>query len=293
MEGEKVLPPTTVTDEIISVSELDMKKYVENIDRLLAIKTADSFTHKSYKNAFNEFYISACSVLEELEDFNILYGSLIRNMIFSNMPADDDSAEYYFQTKKNILYGLSELIDINWRVKDILEKIYLEKDIDFTFIHKRFAETSCIHYFTMDKIMKEEFYFDSLQNYFTFLMMKFLSSKPNVVLCGYCGRFFIPKTKKETFYCDRIIKNMKTCKQLAPAHKHRLVAKDNAFIQAFDKNKGKMYKRLERTNDSLHETEKSLTLTEYYDWLYEAERVRREFLMGNISEENALKSICV
>lgn len=123
--------------------------------------------------------------------------------------------------------------------------------------------------------------------------MKFLSSKPKVVLCGYCGRFFIPKTKKETFYCDKISKNGKTCKQLAPAHKHRLAAKDNVVMQEFDKNKGKMYKRFERTNDSLHETEKSLTLLEYYDELDEAERVRREFLIGNISEEEALKVICV
>lgn len=144
----------------------------------------------------------------------------------------------------------------------------------------------------MAKTLKEELYFDFLQSYFSFLMIKFLSRKTKVVLCGYCGNFFIPKTKKETFYCDRIIKNGKTCKQLAPAHKHRLAAKDSAVIQEFDKNKRKMYKRLERTKDSLHETEKSLTLLEYYDWLDEAENVRREFLMGNISEKEALESLC-
>ena len=54
-----------------------------------------------------------------------------------------------------------------------------------------------------------------------------------------------------------------------------------------------MYKRCERARDSLHETEKGLTLSEYFQWLDRAERLRAEFLKGEISEGEALKGICV
>lgn len=71
------------------------------------------------------------------------------------------------------------------------------------------------------------------------------------------------------------------------------MAKENAVIRAFDRNKKKMYKRCERTKDLLHETEKGLTLSEYFQWLDRAERTRSEFLKGEISEEEALEAICV
>lgn len=101
--------------------------------------------------------------------------------------------------------------------------------------------------------------------------MKFLSGKHIVVRCGCCGKFFIPKIKRETLYCDRIAKNGRTCKQFGPAQKHLDTAKENAVIEAFDRNKKKMYKRYERARDSVRETEKGLTLSEYFRWLDMAE----------------------
>lgn len=289
MTGETELPPITVAEEIIGLSELEMRNYIKIIEWLPDFSSAQ----RSCFDTFDDFYIAACSVLEKIEDFNILYGTLIRNRIFKGMTPDDGTKEYFLQTKKNFIYGLSEIIDINYTINDILEKIYLGKEIDLIFTYKKYAETCCTHYFSMGEELKEELDFDSLQNYFSFLMMKFLSSKPNVVLCQYCGKFFIPKTKKETFYCDRVIKNGRTCKQLAPAQKHLVQAKENMVVKAFDTNKKKMYKRYERTKDSLHETEKSLTLSEYYDWLSIAERARSDFLKGVIGEEEALGVICV
>ena len=284
MTGETELPPITITDEVINMSELEMGNY---------IRIVESLPDFLYYDNFDDFFAAACSVLEEIEHFNIMYGTLIRNKIFKNMTNDDGSREYFLNTKKKFIYGLSEIIDINYTVNEILQKIYLGKEIDWDFTYKKYAKTCCTHYFYMAEELKEELFFDSLQNYFSFMIMKFLSSKPNVVLCQYCGKFFIPKTKKETFYCDRTIKNGRTCKQLAPAQKHLVQAKENAVIKAFDTNKKKMYKRFERTKDLLHETEKSLSLLEYYDWLSIAEEARNAFLKGAINEDEALKIICV
>lgn len=284
MTGETKLPPITITDEVINMSELEMGDY---------IRIVESLPEFLYHDNFDDFFAAACSVLEEIEHFNIMYGTLIRNKIFKNMTNDDGSNEYFLNTKKNFIYGLSEIIDINYTVNEILQKIYLGKEIDWDFTYKKYSKTCCTHYFSMGEELKEELYFDSLQNYFSFMIMKFLSSKPNVVLCQYCGKFFIPKTKKETLYCDRTIKNGRTCKQLAPAQKHLVQAKENAVIKAFDANKKKMYKRYERTRDLSHGTEKSLTLSAYYEWLDLAEKARRNFLKGVVREDEALNVICV
>lgn len=289
MMGETIMPPTTVEEETISISELELGRYIKVLNEMLE----PQFIQRSLSATFDDLYEIFCSVLESIEDYNILYGTLIRMEVFKNMPADDHSKEYYQQAKKNIIYGLSELTDINYTINDILKNLSLGKEIDMTFTYTKYNHADCIHHFYLGEGFKEELYFDSLHNYFSFFIMKFLSSKHKVIRCGCCGKFFIPKTKRETFYCDRIVKNGRTCKQIGPAQKHLDTAKKNAVIEAFDRNKKKMYKRCERTRDSLHETEKGLTLSEYFQWLDRAERTRSEFLNGEISEEKALGIICV
>ena len=290
MIGETIMPPTTVEEEIISVSELELRDYLKNIDGML-----DPVFPKRVltRDTFNDIFDTFCSMIEGVEEFNILYGTLIRIEVFREMPADDHTEEYYHTAKKNIIYGLTELTYVNHIVNNILKDLSKGKEIDMTYTYTMFNNTACTHYFQMGKELKEELYFDSLKGYFAFLIMKFLSSKPRVAQCRCCGKYFIPRTSRKTLYCDRIIRNGRTCKQIGPAQTHLNTAKENAVIEAFDRNKKKMYKRYERTMDLLHETEKGLTLTGYFQWLDKAEMARAEFLEGKISEESALKVICV
>ncbi len=290
MSGETIMPPTTVEEEIINISELELGGYIKVLDGII-----EPCSLQALSTDFDDIYDTFCSLLESIEDFNILYGTLIRMEVFKNMPADNRNEEYYLKSKKNILYGLTELTVINYTVNDILKNLSLGKEIDmtYTYTYTEYNHADCIHCFYMGKEFKEELYFDPLHSYFSFLIMKFLSGKHRVVRCGCCGKFFIPKTKRETLYCDRIAKNGRTCKQIGPSQKHLDIARKNAVIEAFDRTKKKMYKRCERARDSLHETEKGLTLSEYFQWLDRAERTRSEFLKGEISEEEALEAICV
>ncbi|MFR8283675.1 MAG: DUF6076 domain-containing protein [Faecalibacterium sp.] len=97
-------------------------------------------------------------------------------------------------------------------------------------------------------------------------MLHFISANPNVALCECCGRYFIPKTAKKTLYCDRIIKDNKTRKNLAPGLKHKLQAQNKKVVEEFDRAKQKMYKRYERAlNPDKKVTEKDLSYAEYYE----------------------------
>ena len=290
MIGETIMPPTTVEEEIINVSELELRDYLKNIDGML-----DPVFPKKVltRDAFNDIFETFCSMVEGVEEFNILYGTLIRIEVFRDMPDDDHTEEYYRIAKKNIIYGLTELTYVNHIVNNILKDLSKGKEIDMTYTYTMFNNTVCTHYFQMGKALKEELYFDSLKGYFAFLIMRFLSSKPRVAQCRCCGKYFIPRTGRKTLYCDRVVRNGRTCKQVGPAQTHSNTAKENVVIEAFDRNKKKMYKRCERTMDLMHETEKGLTLAEYFQWLDKAETAKAEFLEGKISEEAALKVICV
>ena len=121
--------------------------------------------------------------------------------------------------------------------------------------------------------------------------MRFIAKSPNVALCECCGRYFIPKTKHKTLYCDRIIRANKTCKQIAPALKHKRDAARNSVIETFDRTKKKMYKRFERADYSPHLLAHGLTPTQYYSWLNRAEQARDNYLADKISAEEALAII--
>ena len=145
----------------------------------------------------------------------------------------------------------------------------------------------------LDEKVTVQYRFRSLIDYYIFLMMRFIESQPSVTICQCCGKYFIPKTKRTTLYCDRIIRDNKTCKQIAPALKHKRDVARDSVIQTFDRTKRKMYKRFERTNDFSNATSNSLSFEQYYDWLDKAEQARDEYLTGKISAEEALEIIIV
>ena len=130
-----------------------------------------------------------------------------------------------------------------------------------------------------------------MYDYYRLLLMQFIESKLNIARCKCCGKFFIPKTKKMTLYCDRAIWNGRTCKEVAHALKHKLNAEKDKVIEAFDKAKRKMYKRYERSRDSEHELPKGLTYASLYEWMERAEEVRNRYLSEELTENYALRII--
>lgn len=143
-----------------------------------------------------------------------------------------------------------------------------------------------------NKELTNLYHFRSPASYYCFLLLNFVSRKPTVELCRCCGRFFVPKTKKKTIYCDRILRGGKTCKELGPRLKHKRDAGANKVIEEFDRARQRMYKRFERTRYSNQSpTDKSLTDAELYAWTRNATDARDKYLAGEMSEEEALKII--
>lgn len=143
---------------------------------------------------------------------------------------------------------------------------------------------------TKTRTSEEILFFDSPQSYYEYLIFIFYLREEKVYECELCNRLFIPKTKKKTLYCDRVFKDDKTCKQIGPTQKYKELAENDIVLKTFEKEKNKMYKRMER-NYSFGETPKSITNNDYNIWLNKAVNAKNLYLNNKLTEEEALKII--
>lgn len=300
--GETIkLERTTVNDEIIAFSELNFKYYAELLEHIenmcedsyVEVTDGDFGEAGIDVDAYAEILKTVHKLIEALEESNPLHGTLLRTLLEDQIPPDDGSAMYLINSEAKITGCLSSVMQLQFLINDILYDLRSGTPLDMEQKYSIFKTAEFTQIQTLDKRITSQYRFRSLIDYYTFLMMRFIESQPNVALCNCCGKYFIPKTKRTTLYCDRIIRNNKTCKQIAPALKHKRDASRDSVIQTFDRTKRKMYKRFERTNDFSNATANSLSLTQYYDWLSKAEQARKAYLADKISAEEAIEIIIV
>lgn len=300
--GETIdLASTTVNDEIIAFSELNFKYYAELLEHIenmcedsyVEVTDGDFGEAGIDIDAYTEILKTVHKLIGALEESNPLHGTLLRTLLEDQLLPDDGSAMYLINSEAKITDCLSSVMQLQFLINDILYDLRSGTPLDMENKYSIFRSAEFTQIQTLGEKVTVQYRFRSLIDYYIFLMMRFIANQPNVTLCQCCGKYFIPKTKRTTLYCDRIIRNNKTCKQIAPALKHKRDAARDLVIEIFDRTKRKMYKRFERTNDFSKATANTLSLTQYYDWLGKAEQARNEYLAGKISAEEALEIITV
>ena len=298
--GEVKIKSVTIADEIILFSELNFRPYAQVVD-VLRNMFAEAYVEDASEEHIGEHGIdteafaaamqTVYDLLDALEEEDILHGTLTRLMLEDAVPPSDGSACWMLQTGHTIIENLSAIIDVQFLINQTLYDIRCGNTLDLENKYAFFAEAEVTQICSLGKKLTAQYRFRSPVEYYRFLMMRFLVSSLNVALCKCCDRYFIPKTRKKTLYCDRVIKNGKTCKELAPALKHRLHAENDVVIQDFDRAKQKMYRRYERAKESLHKLPKGITYDEFYVWLDKATATRDAHLNDKLSAEEAMKII--
>ena len=231
-------------------------------------------------------------LVSTLEQENPLHGTLLRAQLEDEVPPDDGTAMYPFRASKKILTILVGVMQFQFVVNEVLHDIQTGESL----ISDKY---DTLWEVPMRSILRwdgdgltTQYHFRSAVDYYHFLLLRFVSCHPAVAWCHCCGRYFIPKTKKKTLYCDRILKDGKTCKEWGPVLKHRQKAAQISVVEEFDRTKRRMYKRYERAEFLNKEpSEKDLSYEEYYQWLDRAVRARDDYLAGKLPAEEALKTI--
>ncbi len=300
--GETIkLERTTVNDEIIAFSELNFKYYAELLEHIenmcedsyVEVTDGDFGEAGIDIDAYAEILKTVHKLIEALEESNPLHGTLLRTLLEDQLPPDDGSAMYLINSEAKITDCLSSVMQLQFLINDILYDLRCGTPLDMENKYSIFRSAEFTQIQTLGEKVTVQYRFRSPIDYYIFLMMRFIESQPSVTICQCCGKYFIPKTKRTTLYCDRIIRNGKTCKQIAPALKHKRDAAQDSVIETFDRTKRKMYKRLERADYSSRLLAHGLTPTQYYDWLDKAQLARHEYLSGKISTKEALGIITV
>lgn len=125
------------------------------------------------------------------------------------------------------------------------------------------------------------------------LALYFRQDRQRLARCDYCWRYFIPKTKKATRYCDRVTDGQ-SCKQRG-ANLARLeaAAQDKALLIC-KKLRDRMYARLLRWQDALpSERDKLIPMDygQYEVWSENARLARMAYLRGDLTTEEFLRKI--
>ena len=294
--GEVPLAETKISDEILLFSELIFEPYAAVVDQIRSqartILMYDEHGGLANMTMFQFMLDTVEDLVSTLEQENPLQGTLLRAQLEDAVPPDDGTAMYPFRAGKKILTILIEVMQFQFVVNEVLHDMQAGEPL----ISDKY---DTLWEVPMRSILRwdgdgltTQYHFRSAVDYYHFLLLQFVSCHPAVAWCHCCGRYFIPKTKKKTLYCDRILKDGKTCKEWGPVLKHRQKAAQVSVVEEFDRAKRRMYKRYERAEFFNKEpSEKDLSYEEYYQWLDRAARARDDYLAGKLPAEEALSII--
>ena len=130
-----------------------------------------------------------------------------------------------------------------------------------------------------------------------FSFLELLRRDVRICHCECCGNYFVPRTKKKTLYCDRIIKGAKTCKDVGPKLTQKRQKGKYGAIQEYDRLYKMYYARAERYECRAEldrdKTANNLTYDEFYTWSARAAAARRRYIGEEISREAFLQEIAL
>ena len=286
----KELKTINLIEELMLVGNTDNTAYiiaVNHIEKLYnEFKDAED---EDVVNAWNKFENAVGIMIEILYENDECWGYLTDMTVTSYMALSADTP--IIEVANHIVEIFHHWLFVSTEFAFLLEDLSKGNKPDFEERCKIFGYCEITLAITRtNNGLEKEYYVRNLLEYFAILVNYFLDMNLNIQRCKCCGDFFVAKTKRKTLYCDRVLKNGRTCKEYGPKLSQRIQAKNDEILGAYDKAKNKMYKRMERL-ELFGETEKSISRSDYLYWLDKAQKAKQYYLDGKISAEEALDVI--
>ncbi len=284
--GEVRLADTTIAEQLIGLIDTN------NVPMYQAIKDIwayTSFVDRSPRDLW-EFEWVLSKYLHWLRNRN-----LIRYSLFMTTYEDLEEKPDY-RTPEGAMKLANLLTDSmapDYVVDRTLYALSKQTAIDLDDKHHFLKESCSITHHLLEDTVEEEYQFRNEEQYYIFLLQQYILTTPNLISCQFCGRYFIPKTRKLTKYCDRITRNSKTCKRIAPGLKKRERDAVHKVTSEFMRIKDMLFHRKDRVGDDKKASVIDLTDGEYVQWLVAATDARDRYLEGELTEEEAMAIIYV
>lgn len=136
--------------------------------------------------------------------------------------------------------------------------------------------------------------FTDIENYSQFIFLNMMRYNSNFSKCNYCYRFFIPKTKKLTRFCDRVSPETgKTCKETAPTVYRNDDINSNKILKQYDLAVRRNYMRMCRGEERMfgESADKDIDAQTYFDWRDRVVKTMQLWKSKKISDEEFLKAV--
>ena len=283
--GEVPLADVNIFDELMALIDKDVWQICVFIKEVLI----DTFGCHTYEEGADYLRKAAAQYLFEHRVTDPVYALLTELMITDRIRNRKNKHTVIDQ----IVVSLRSPFSAQVLVMDILDALCTNtpvQDIPEYPMIQQFT-TSAVR--TLEETVTVEYILRSYEQYYCFLLQQFIASRPNVAKCQYCGGYFLPKTRRKTLYCDRVIRDGKTCKQIAPAENHKKRSAANAVISVFEQSMNRMRRRLERSGEDKKESPIDINDEQFCLWQNKAVNAKNRYLAGELTEEEAIELIYV
>lgn len=307
--GEERLPPVTPAEDLLAALAVDYSGYRQAVSQL-----------REEHPLFEERAEVSVADLEDLAVEVVLLPSLLKEtdpvawfLLGVQLDAalrapDDGSAAFPLNAGQLLLRVLEQPILTQIRLRNIFETTFdgMERATQrerFARLRDTYPEAAVP--FFLSRPMETpagELPFDGRTEYALHsqyelrlleLSLYFHQRTQRIARCEYCWAYFIPKTKKETLYCDRAGGD-KTCKQLGPNLKRYLGPEQDAVLRCYRTLRSRMAARMERYQAAADWERKNLIpmdLFQYTDWSEAASEARMRYLRKELTDEEFLRGI--
>lgn len=258
---ERRFPPVTPAEDLLAIMDVDYTGYRKGIEKFrnehplfeerIDIPIAD----------YEDLLAEACMLPSELKDVDpVSFFILGVRLDAAFRIPDDGSASFLLRHGIQVLKILEEPILTQIRLRNIFEVTF--DDTERATQRERFERLLSVYPDTVDRhfLMRRmetqegtiplgdqlEYTLGSLYELRLLeLALYFQQEKQRIARCECCWNYFIPKTKKETRYCDREFDGQ-TCKRQGANLKRNVAPEQDEALKIYNALRRRMAARLER-----------------------------------------------
>lgn len=308
IEGrENKTEPVSSSDDLIRVLEYDYSEYRSGIRKLreehplleesLAVSSLD----------YEDFLEAAFEMPERIREFDpVSYFVVVSRLASVLRIPDDNSASFLLNNAQRILSVLEEPLLTQIRLRNIFEVGFA--DMERATQRERYEAARKAypqlfqHYFSARHVpiedgdmpfgKRKEYVVQSLFELRLLELDMYFRQPKRIARCLHCWNYFIPRTNRETLYCDRVFAG-RSCKELGPQAQRRIDQHNDNALSVLEMLRHRMASRAERFRDGGEDmtTDFAIDTIAYGEWSDLARWARMEYLDGKITAEEFVRTI--
>lgn len=300
---EARLPAVTPAEDLIAAVETDYRDYRREVRRLQEEHPLFEERINIPADDFEDFIAEALllpSMLRETDPVGFfVLGELLHQSL---QMKDDGTASFFLNAGAQILRVLQEPFRVQTYLRNIFEMTFdgtewASQQERFEKLRKTYPDIAqCCDPALLAHIPKGCRVF-SAHNLFGLRLLElalyFQQGQQRIARCEYCWGYFIPRTKKATRYCDRVIDGF-PCKKRGARFKRNEDREQDEALLIYKRLRDRMYGRHLRYEDAAPDERANLIPMDYqqYDaWSENARLAYKEYSKGKLTAEEFLRRI--